>query len=486
MTSSSRSKKTVSGSVTHTAGTHLKMLVRRGYIATDLASWAPLVIFVLANGLMLIVAASTHNLREYVFDIDYAIIVIFMAFSRQLRPRWLFNSIGIVLLALLMAVDVFTAFQRIYFTGPIVLLDYLPFVRFWPWRAIFPIGGLITIAASVVWVIGMPKSDKPFKLRGLLMLLVLLTAGDLGMRQFSSSAISMFPKNLMSSGLKIVAEPTIQHALSRLGHHPIEMRTWRTPTLFSILAETPDRPRRILSVSVESMGVEANQAKWDANVKHISLALGDEYELITARSQPYSGATLSGEARELCGIHFDNIPYADRDLAAFDGCIPAILARSGYVSSSWHGGDTWFYNRKIIYARMGFSKSSFFGDVAPSVSNVCSFLFVAVCDKDLLSHAVNSFGRSDREFVHVMTIDTHLPLTNPLIDCAAAADQQPCLFRSMLFDVFEDIGEAVAKAKFKPDAIFISGDHAPPFVDGRSRSEFRPGTVMWIAFQRKQ
>jgi hypothetical protein len=329
MTSSSRSKKTVSGSVTHTAGTHLKMLVRRGYIATDLASWAPLVIFVLANGLMLIVAASTHNLREYVFDIDYAIIVIFMAFSRQLRPRWLFNSIGIVLLALLMAVDVFTAFQRIYFTGPIVLLDYLPFVRFWPWRAIFPIGGLITIAASVVWVIGMPKSDKPFKLRGLLMLLVLLTAGDLGMRQFSSSAISMFPKNLMSSGLKIVAEPTIQHALSRLGHHPIEMRTWRTPTLFSILAETPDRPRRILSVSVESMGVEANQTKWDANVKHISLALGRDYELITARSQPYSGATLSGEARELCGIHFDNIPYADRDLAAFDGCIPAILARSG-------------------------------------------------------------------------------------------------------------------------------------------------------------
>jgi hypothetical protein len=111
---------------------------------------------------------------------------------------------------------------------------------------------------------------------------------------------------------------------------------------------------------------------------------------------------------------------------------------------------------------------------------------VAICDKDLLSHAVSSFGRSDREFVHVMTIDTHLPLTNPLIDCAAVADQQPCLFRSMLDDVFEDIGEAVAKAKFKPDAIFISGDHAPPFVDGRSRSEFKPGTVMWIAFQRKQ
>jgi hypothetical protein len=445
----------------------------------------PIILFIIVNIFVNVVSWCTNNFRLFIFNIDYIFPILFLGIAQKwkfIKLRWIITS---VLLAIVIAVDLLTAFQQIYFTGPFVLIDMLPFARLWPWRWIFPGMVAVLMIALLLVHLTQPLRGKPYHTRYLSVFIIFLISCDL--TPLPPTNVINIPANLnlTSSGFKTLGEPAFQHALSNLRGDPVKFNKWGTRTLYSEMLATQARPSKILSVSVESLGVPLAPARWNLLVRNIRKAMAPNYVLVEARTQPYMGATLSGETRELCGIHFNTVPFSDRDLRVFHACLPALLQKRGFTTSAWHGGDSWFYNRSNIYQQMGFEQTHFFGDMAPNVSRVCSYLFVAICDADLFKAAMGSFGQSEREFMHIMTIDTHLPISNSLVGCDPQSDRQQCLYQSMIEQTIDSLGSAVRNSPTQPDLILVTGDHAPPFINGRVRREFRPGAVPWLVFVKR-
>ena len=455
----------------------LKIYLKNGF--------KPLLLFFLVNILIYIISWYSENYRSFIFNIDYILPILFLGITQEwksLKLRWIITS---ALLAIVIAVDLLTAFQQIYFTGPFVILDMLPFAELWPWRWIFPAMVAVLVMALLLVYFTQPLQGRPYHTSYVAALVMFLIVCDLAPRPPTNDISTPASFNLTSSGFKTLGEPAFQHALSRLRGDPVKFNRWATRTLYSEILGTDAPPSKILSVSVESLGAPVTPAHWDLLVRNIQKAMAPNYLLVEARTQPYMGATLSGETRELCGIHFNTVPLSDRDLRVFQDCLPALLQKRGFSTAAWHGGDSWFYNRSNIYRQMGFKQAHFFGDMVPNVSRVCSYLFVAICDADLFKAAMVSFGQSEREFVHIMTIDTHLPISNSLIACGPQIDRQKCLYQSMIEQTINSLGSAVRNSPTQPDLILVTGDHAPPFINGRVRREFRSGVVPWLIFVKR-
>ncbi len=445
----------------------------------------PLLLFSIVNIIIYLISLYASTNRIFFVNIDYMLPILFLGITQRwksLELRWIITS---ALLAVVIAVDLLTAFQQIYFTGPFVILDMLPFAELWPWRWIFPAMVAVLVMALLLVYFTQPLQGRPYHTSYVAALVIFLIICDLSLHPSKNDISIPASLNLTSSGLKTLSEPAFQHALSRLRGDPVKFHQWSTRTLYSEMLAADAPPSKILSVSVESLGAPVTPAHWDLLVRNIQKAMAPNYLLVEARTQPYMGATLSGEARELCGIHFNTVPLSDRDLRVFQDCLPALLQKRGFSTSAWHGGDSWFYNRSNIYRQMGFKEANFFGDIVPNVSRVCSYLFVAICDSDLFKAAMESFGQSEREFVHIITIDTHLPISNSLTACGPQSDRQKCLYQSMIEQTINSLGSAVRNSPTQPDLILVTGDHAPPFINGRVRREFRSGVVPWLIFVKR-
>ena len=253
------------------------------------------------------------------------------------------------------------------------------------------------------------------------------------------------------------------------------------------VAPAHTQPDIVLAV-VESWGL--------ANEKQISAAQTAPYNSpeLTARYQvlsgtvPFDGATTSGETRELCG-NADGIASLRAQSEYFASCWPAQLKREGYRTVAVHGFTPTMYHRETWYSHFGFDQTIFQPQLLRDGGSMCDGAFPGVCDADVArwigQHALQPSGQA--VFVHWVTLSSHLPVP-PVTSageqqrCATdgvAGEEGLCSWFNLILHAHQSVAQLALDAK-RPTLLVVVGDHAPPFLEARTRGRFSQTRVPYV------
>lgn len=200
-------------------------------------------------------------------------------------------------------------------------------------------------------------------------------------------------------------------------------------------------------------------------------------------SLPFKGATTSGEIRALCSI---NASYLNVHNANLSSCLPRKLSNLGWKTIGYHGFSKSMFNRDKWWYELGLQELYFSGSI-PS-SSVCGSLFKGVCDRDVIIFAAQKLVEKN-VFSYVLTLDTHLPVTQ--IDVDDDLKQMcnknnihsiPCMHFQNIRNTLTQIINSSVGLKNLP-FIIIVGDHAPPFVTREYRDLFSFSNVPVIILE---
>jgi hypothetical protein len=419
-------------------------------------------------------AAWVGAQREYLIDSDYmaaAAVIGTLGFALGRRVQVAF---ALVMLLVLMSVDTATIYLKSFFLSPTMVIDTLPFIWLWPWQSfLVPAAFVVVMSILLSYFCVMTRARA-----GVLPALVLLLGAygaDAALRLVGRQDI-----NLVSSSAQHLIQPAVNHLWDRWTAQPVRFDSIASDTIKTRL-DSATLPATIVSITVESLGVRRmGEQDWSVLARNLS----PDYELAEQGRHSFEGATLAGELRELCGLRISSVPYSGTELAALKRCAPRQLSARGYRVTAYHGGDSWFYNRAIVYRAAGFQQSVFYDDLIKGVKGPCAYLMVAICDADLVRLALARLVPGQREFMHLMTIDTHLPVPEDSNSCPKGHLAQECAYSHRMRASLEGIADAFRHASVKPDLIFVTGDHAPPFMDRRARAAFEDGMVPFLVFKK--
>jgi hypothetical protein len=246
----------------------------------------------------------------------------------------------------------------------------------------------------------------------------------------------------------------------------------------------------LVLVLVESWGLAEDSSLRDAMVKSYSQPeLLAKYEVLQG-SVPFYGATIAGEARELCGnsIGYYLIRAPASDLKS---CLPQRLAALGYDRIAVHGFSSHMYLRSVWYPTIGFQEQWFLEQLYQQGLPDCNGVFVGTCDADVaawIGRRLN--GDSSRpKFIHWMTLNSHLPVPVPAhlpdaAPCSAAEglepDSQLCSWYQLVMNVHRSVTQLALDPQGRPTVFVIVGDHAPPFGDPSLRDRFSQSDVPYV------
>jgi hypothetical protein len=109
---------------------------------------------------------------------------------------------------------------------------------------------------------------------------------------------------------------------------------------------------KILLVVVESMGVPTSEKLLHRYVEPFqSRALRERYEFHQGEIG-FSGSTVPGEIRELCGTYIPSTNDVDKIIN--DDCLPQLMKVNGYQTTALHGYAPNMFERKSWYVHLGF------------------------------------------------------------------------------------------------------------------------------------
>jgi Sulfatase len=253
--------------------------------------------------------------------------------------------------------------------------------------------------------------------------------------------------------------------------------------------EISHQPNVVL-VLLESWGI--NQ---DLDVRN-SLVRPYEQPALLARYRvmqgtvPFYGSTIAGEARELCG---NNIGYHLLDASSQElrGCLPDRLATSGYHAIALHGMDGHMFKRSSWYTTIGFQERWFKDSFREQGLLDCGGAFIGTCDAAIAEWIAQRLDRKDAnpQFVHWMTLNSHLPVPIPAVLPAGAPcspipslAQQPalCSWYQLVANVHDSVSRIAMSKLARPTVFVIVGDHAPPFASPTLRSQFSSTDVPYV------
>ncbi len=248
----------------------------------------------------------------------------------------------------------------------------------------------------------------------------------------------------------------------------------------------------IMVVVVEAMGQPNNvelKARFDKIWQHPELS--GKYEVSHGDTDFY-GSTTSGEFRELCQRwgNYDEITAPD------PRCLPAILAKRGYRTTSYHAFQPDFFERDRWYPLLGFQHMVFGEDMLERGASFCPNVFPGACDRDVPGLIRSDLAKSEGpQFVYWLTLNSHLPIIENkelgTRDCHRLGQTMdtdyPMVCR--LFSIWSDTADALIKVVNRPDFppthILIVGDHMPPFTHQASRLQFDFEHVPWVLLKYK-
>ncbi len=420
--------------------------------------------------------------QHSVFQADYAIPVIMLALMQRLSiSRALSASFTFLVSLLVIANDAVLIFARRFRWGPDALPQYIASSNDLPWLIIVPILQVIILASAVFCVALTWNYRRKFAIAPLIIFIAALQCVDM---RFGTSR---FKDN--TSGIDVITT-------SVLSTFPIyasyasgaSLKNTHQESMARMLLRDTQAPSQILSVSIESLGFARTPTDRAALLAPLMRHLGGLYR-IEQRSHDFYGATLQGEIRELCGARLTGNASERPILRSLRRCLPMRLRERGYDTQALHGNGGRFYARYAVYPAMGFRRSWFYDAIVasdPTAAPCANTAFTAVCDSKLYSRALSLFDGKKR-FVHVMTLDTHLPVPDRgdrSCDRATIGDAALCRYTGLIQKSLSELGSTIAASRFKPDVIFLYGDHAPPFSDASAREQFSAQSVPFIILRR--
>lgn len=246
----------------------------------------------------------------------------------------------------------------------------------------------------------------------------------------------------------------------------------------------------LVLVVVESWGLAEDSPLREAMVKYYSQPeLLAKYEVLQG-SVPFYGATIAGEARELCG---SSIGYYLMRAPASDlkNCLPQKLGALGYDPIAIHGFNRHMYVRSVWYPTIGFKEQWFHEQLQQQGLPDCNGLFVGTCDADIAAWIGRRLDAdsSRPKFIHWMTLNSHLPVPVPVSlpnaePCSAAEglepDSQLCSWYQLIANVHRSVAQMALDPLGRPTVFVIVGDHAPPFGDPSLRGRFSQSDVPYV------
>ena len=254
-----------------------------------------------------------------------------------------------------------------------------------------------------------------------------------------------------------------------------------------------DGKTNIMLVMVEAMGEPrdpALRARLDAMWMRPELA---RKYAVTRGSTQYYGSTTSGEMRELCE-RWGNYPEITSDEP---GCLPSLLARRGYQTTSFHAFHSNFFERYRWYPLVGFQRSVFGDQLLKEGARLCPNVFAGACDTDVPRTIASKLQSASKpQFIYWLTLNSHLPIVENrelgTENCARLGGKMDHAFPMVcrLFAVWENTADAlirtVNRPDFPPTHILIVGDHMPPLTHQGSRLQFEPDRVPWILLRSRE
>ncbi|RZL29526.1 MAG: hypothetical protein EOP64_00780 [Sphingomonas sp.] len=415
------------------------------------------------------------------FNIDYALILIpACLMSRRGINKWHISSVSIALFIVAASFDALGFFGRLYRWGPDFYDSYFLGYNDLPWFEILP---LVFLGLAVIVIFCLPLSTMQFRKKGILSLILLcgvIGAYDIYIEQSPHKDLDG-EKNTLTSPIKFAFSNYIRAIAAG---HSVKLLT--EPTMDRIVRATA--PTQILSVSLESLGLPILKADSVKLIEQPLRAMLKSYNISFSHHNFY-GSTLQGEMRELCSLHVNGNPSHPEIVKYFSDCLPSFLSRSGYSTWGLHGNGGEIYNRKNVYPLIGFQHAVFYSDMAssPEIRPCEHTPFRGICDHDMYVRALRLFDGS-RRFVHIMTLDTHLPVypTAPS-ECSGSFRNNAslCGYSKAIMRSLNDLATTILHSNKKPDLIFIYGDHAPPFFSASTRQFFDGKQVPFIILKRK-
>ncbi|MFP5204836.1 MAG: sulfatase-like hydrolase/transferase [Acidobacteriota bacterium] len=246
----------------------------------------------------------------------------------------------------------------------------------------------------------------------------------------------------------------------------------------------------LVLVIVESWGLAYDDAFNAAMVEpYVQPAMTARYNVIRG-SVPFNGPTVYGQARELCDSSFGfHLLIASR--TELRSCLPATLAALGYSTMAVHGMSGHMFNRSVWYRTIGFQESWFHSQLRRQGLRDCPGAFVGTCDADIAAWIGQRLGTqpSRPQFIHWMTLSSHLPVNVPTnlpagAPCSASlglhADTALCSWYQLIVNVQRSVAEIALNPSGRPTVFVIVGDHAPPFADPAVQQRFRPSEVPYL------
>jgi len=435
-------------------------------------------VFLAANFLRLLLLRGTSDQS---LQVDYALIPLSYWITRHLRMRWSVQAIiGAFVAALVISGDMLDIMARRFNWSHGVVVDYAYSMPDFPWRIILPFValGFATTALSIV----------PFAVRRSVFAIwpLVVTVSAL----LIANAI-IYNGARGDVGTTRLTQSFVAHAA--LGSYN-RLIIGRTLTAFPSGSMTRDLkltspPSQILSVAVESFGWARDPVQRAILLEPLLEKLGPYYTIMMS-AHAFAGSTLPGEIRELCALQANGIPNTPKLLRRLQACLPEELRKRGYDTQALHGNGPLMYDRRVVYPAMGFARTWFNTDIwhaAPGIGPCPGTAFRGVCDAELLARALSLFD-GHRRFVHVMTLDAHLPLPGTgQAHCAPAfqLDEGLCRYAQVTRSTFSSLAWEIQSARHRPDLIIIYGDHAPPFAATRAREQFSQSDVPYITLRRR-
>jgi len=291
---------------------------------------------------------------------------------------------------------------------------------------------------------------------------------------------------VIQSGVALALAPQWARGL----HPPAQ---WRGAVLLRDLARSGERaPYQVVLVLAESDGLlrdDRDQARVLAPLT--GPAVAKRYQ-VTRGSLPFSGSTVSGELRALCGMRGSPVDAETAD--RLPPCLPRLLHERGYETLSFHGNRASFFDRARWYPLLGFDLSYFAEelDALPGGPPAeCGVLLRGACDADVARAIRGELARPAPrpKFVYWLTLSSHLPVDavvarDSAFDCGATDSLRdadgPCGLERILYRLHEAVARLALDPALPPTRFILVGDHAPVFAERAERALYDDARVPFV------
>lgn len=441
-------------------------------------------IVLVAPTLIFAVVGAFLFLQRPLFNIDYFLLfMVLFPFSH----RW-----AVVALSALLCMDIVFALAPAYhFSMASVLQSTADMFNLNPVYLLTEAGKVLGLLLLFGFVTGrIARSIR--NIRPVLITCALLTVGAVGLDQtlplgtLRAESMPLSNPNIAAStlnDLRIAVQTAAQRGEND-GHATPAPSAAKDVGLRTLkMADT-----HVALIVVESLGQPVSEAIQRFQWAEIDALNSLPKVRVQRGTVPFKGSTVPGELRELCDVRLLVIHPAPETVAEFD-CLPKHFALMGFSSTGIHGFSGTLFSRNLWYPQLAFDEVLFAPELREQagLTKRCGLAFSGACDQEVWGYiAKNILTRTDtKQFVYWLTLTTHLP-----IEPAMPEDRRRCLDVKELADslgacdlinhldpLFASLARSIREGSIRGTRILLVGDHAPPFLDSKTRALFDGNNV---------